>query len=213
MKKKLIQCLIVPLTIVIIPALGNMSILAAPQLWILLCIGLISSIVQPKYHVIREKSNVIDKGTEVQIIWSVYITQFFAIIEATYMRYPDSVKWDMISTVTLLVMIFGFILRAWAVHALGKYFTMHLSILDDHKLIQNGPYKYIRHPAYASAFMTYVGTTVFLHAWYSFMLALIVLPAAWIRRIYVEEDLLFSRFGDRYTFFCMSVKRAIPHVW
>jgi len=213
MVRKLFQGLLVSLCIVILPVLGNVSMLRAPHLWILLLIGILASIFQPSYNIVKDKSKIKDNGTEIQIIWSVYITQLCAVLEAAYLRYPGSIKWDIFTTVSLIVMILGLALRTWSIYTLGNYFTMHLSIYKEHKIIRSGPYKYFRHPSYVGAFFTYLGTTVFLHTPFSLILALIILPVAWLRRIYYEEKLLIEEFGEEYKSYCKSVKRVIPWLW
>lgn len=213
MVRKLIQGLLVSLCIVILPALGNVFILYTPHLWILLLIGILASIFQPNYSIVKDKSKIKDNGTEIQIIWSVYITQLCAVLEAAYLRYPGSIKWDIFTTASLIIMILGFALRTWSIYTLGDYFTMYLSIQKEHKFIRSGPYKYVRHPSYVGAFFIYVGTTVFLHTYFSLILALVILPLAWLRRIYYEEKLLIEEFGEEYKSYCKSVKRVIPWLW
>lgn len=213
MTRKIIKGLIVSSTIAVLPVLGNIQMFYSPHIWIVFTLGLLASIFQPDYSVMKDKSKARDKGTEIQIIWSVYITQLFAVLEAAYLRFPDSVKWDIFTTVSLVIMILGLALRTWSVYTLGNYFTMHLSIQKGHKIIRSGPYKYFRHPSYVGAFFTYLGTSVFLHAWFSLILAAIILPIAWVRRIHHEEELLIEEFGEEYKSYCKSVKRAIPGLW
>ncbi len=43
----------------------------------------------------------------------------------------------------------GTVLRAWGIWTLGEYFSAHIEIRDNHELIESGPYRFIRHPAYA----------------------------------------------------------------
>lgn len=213
MVKKIVKGIIVSAAIVVLPILGNTKMFSSPQLWILFTIGFLSSILQPNYNIIKDKSKTIDKGTEIQIIWSVYITQLFVVVEAAYLRFPYSVKWDTFTTVSLAIIILGLMLRTWAIYTLGNYFTMHLSIQNEHKIIRSGPYKYMRHPSYLGAFFIYFGTTIFLHAWFSLIVAVILLPVAWLRRIHYEEKLLIEKFGGEYKSYCKSVKRIIPGVW
>lgn len=213
MIKNIIKGILVSSIIAVLPVLGNTEMFYSPHIWILFAIGFLASILQPDYRILNDKSKTRDKGTEVQIIWSVYITQLFAVLEAAYLRFPDSVKWDMFSTISLFIMILGLLIRTWAIYTLGNYFTMHLSIQKEHKIIHRGPYKYIRHPSYLGAFLTYFGTTIFLHAWFSLMAAAIILPIAWLRRINHEEKLLIEELGDEYKSYCKSVKRVIPYVW
>ena len=213
MIRKIVKAIVVSSAIAILPVLGNMKMYHSPQIWILFILGLIASISQPDYSIVRDKSKTRDKGTEIQIIWSVYITQLFAVFEAAYLRFPDSVRWNIITTVSLVIMISGLALRTWAIHTLGSCFTMHVSIQKEHKIIRGGPYKYFRHPSYLGAFFTYLATTVFLHSWFSLIAAAIILPIAWLRRIHYEEQLLIEEFGEEYKCYCKSVKRAIPGLW
>ena len=145
-----------------------------------------------------DKRNKWDKGTEAQIIWSVFITQLMAVLEATYYRYPESIKWDFIAVGALAFMLIGFILRIWSLNTLGKHFTMHLEVQEDHKVIRNGPYSIVRHPSSTGAFLTYMGTSIFLHSWYSAIIAVILLPLAWVRRIKYEEEMLRDSLGEEY---------------
>ena len=213
MVKEIIKGIVVSSTIAVLPVLGNLEMFYSPQIWILFAIGVLASVLQPDYKLVPDKSNTKDKSTEIQIIWSVYITQLLAVLEAAYLRFPESIRWDIYTTVSLGIMILGLVLRTWAIYTLGEYFTMHLAIQQGHKIIRHGPYKYFRHPSYVGAFLTYFGTSVFLHTWFSLIAAAIILPIAWLRRIHYEEELLTEKFGDEYKSYCQSVKRAIPGLW
>lgn len=213
MIKKIIKSIIISALIAIVPILGNCKMFFYPHIWVLFIIGTIGSIFQPDYRIIDNTSKKDDNGTELQIIWSVFITQLLIVLEAAYIRFPKSVEWDLFSTVALIFMVLGLILRTWAVHTLGKFFTMHIAVHNEQKIIRNGPYKYFRHPSYVGAFLTYVGTAFLMHSWYSLIICLIILPIVWIRRIYYEEKLLISQFGDKYLEYSKSVKKVIPFIW
>lgn len=213
MAKRLIKAMIISVIVCVLPVLGNLQILLTPQMALLYVIAVIASVLQPDYHIMRDKTNSKDKGTEVQIIWSVIITQTAALIEAAYFRYPESIHWDMVTTVSLAFILLGLAIRTWAVYTLGKFFTMQIDLQSEHQVIRSGPYRFVRHPSYAGAFFLYIGTIVFMHSWASLVLALIVLPLAWMRRIEVEEKMLLNGLGEAYLEYSRSVKRIIPGVW
>jgi protein-S-isoprenylcysteine O-methyltransferase len=213
MIRKIIKGIIVSAAIAVLPVLGNIRMFYYPQIWIFFAVGFFASILQPDYRIVDDNSKIRDKGTETQIIWSVFITQLFIVLEAAYLRFPASVTWNIFTGASLFVMILGLTIRTWAIYTLGNYFTMHLSIQKEHKIIRQGPYKYVRHPSYVGAFFTFLGTAVFMHAWFSLILAAIVLPVAWLRRIHYEEKLLLDELGEEYKSYCKSVKRAIPYIW
>jgi isoprenylcysteine carboxyl methyltransferase (ICMT) family protein YpbQ len=53
-----------------------------------------------------------------------------------------------ISSLGLLLILIGVVIRWSAVLTLKKYFTVDVKILEDHKLIRSGVFKYVRHPSY-----------------------------------------------------------------
>jgi protein-S-isoprenylcysteine O-methyltransferase len=213
MIKKFIQGLIASSLIVCVPAMGNIAMLRAPQLWIMVLIGVLASLFQPDYNPFRRSPNTEDKGTANQIIWSIYLTQLSVLIEATYFRYPESVSWNTLTTFALILMMSGLAIRTWAVFTLGRYFTWHIATQKDQTVIKTGPYAFVRHPGYFGAFLTYASTALFLKAWFSFVLSLIVLLFAFLRRIYYEEKKLKLDLGNQYDSYCKSVKRLIPGIW
>jgi len=197
----------------ILPVLGNIGIFSFPQIWIVFILTFTAFILQPNFKVVVDKNNRWDNGTEIQIIWSVCATQLCAVCEAAYLNFPDSVRWNMATTAALIAIVAGLSLRTWAVYTLGSFFTMHLSIQNNHKVICTGPYKFLRHPSYAGAFFIYLGFPLFLHAWIALAAAAVLLPLAWIRRIHYEEKMLHQTLGEEYSTYCKSVKRAIPGLW
>lgn len=213
MIKKCLQGLIVSLLIVIVPVIGNTAILSVPQPWILVAIGVLASLFQPEYNPFKQSPNAKDRGTATQIIWSIYLTQLAVLIEATYFRYPASVFWNSLTTVALILMLSGLIIRTWAVITLGSYFTWHISVQERQTIIKTGPYAFVRHPGYFGAFLTYASTALFLKAWFSFIPSLIILLFAFLRRLHHEEKELKLTLGRQYDSYCKSVKRFIPGVW
>ncbi len=183
MTKRLIQGIVISILVFILPALGNLEILRAPQTSILVVFGVLASVLQPGYNPFTITAKPRDRGTGAQIIWSVYIAQLAAILEAAYLRYPQSVQWDIVATIALVFMMLGLSLRTWAVVALGNLFTMHISIQKNHSVVRKGPYKFVRHPSYLGAFILYISTAVFLHAWFSVLVTTLILPFAFLRRI------------------------------
>src|SRR5215207_8969352 len=48
----------------------------------------------------------------------------------------------------LAVVALGLALRAWAVHELGRFFKFTVVVQADHRVVDTGPYRLIRHPSY-----------------------------------------------------------------
>jgi protein-S-isoprenylcysteine O-methyltransferase Ste14 len=57
----------------------------------------------------------------------------------------------------LTLMIVGELLRWWSVATLGRFFTVNVSILEGHRVVDSGPYSLVRHPSYAAILLIYFG--------------------------------------------------------
>ncbi|KAG0198627.1 hypothetical protein BGX28_007950 [Mortierella sp. GBA30] len=62
--------------------------------------------------------------------------------------------WHILATT---LAISGCALRRWSFATLDRFFTYQLTIRSGHKLVQNGPYKQLRHPSYTGAILNFVG--------------------------------------------------------
>lgn len=50
--------------------------------------------------------------------------------------------------VGIILAIWGVILRVYSVWTLGKFFTLAVQVGSEQKIVQEGPYRLLRHPAY-----------------------------------------------------------------
>ena len=210
MIKRILQAAVLCAALVLIPAAFNLAALRAPHLWVLLGFGILASLLQPPYNPFAIAVKPGDKGTGAMIVWFVYATQIAAVLEAVYLRFPQSLVWDAVSTGAAAAMLVGLGIRTWAVATLGGLFTMHLDIRPDHRIVERGPYRWVRHPSYLGAFIMYVATALMLHAWFSAGAAALLLPVAFARRIRHEETMLRQAFGADYDAYCGRVRKIIP---
>ncbi len=213
MIQRLIQGILFSFIIVIVPALGNADAVFALQLWLMFAIGVFAHLFQPSYKPFDRSAPTEDRNTASQILWSCSLTQVLAIMEAAYLQYPRSFEWDGLAWISLIFMLSGLVLRTWAVATLGKFFTWHIKVESHQKIICSGPYRFVRHPSYAGAMLTYLFGPLFLHAWFSTLVAIVALPLAFRRRIRLEEGLLKRNLGEDYQLYCRKVKKLIPWIW
>jgi len=211
MVKRFFQGTLITVIIGVVPTIGNLAVLREPQIWLLIMIGILGNMFQPSYKAF-DTTRRQDKGTALQNLWTVLIVQLITIIEATYYRFPGSFTWDIFVSLSLALMVLGLILRTWAVVTLGKFFTWHVTVQENQKVIRNGPYRFIRHPSYTGAMLTYFFATIYLHSWFSMIIAVFILPLAFMRRIKLEEMTLKQNLGQDYEQYCREVKALIPFV-
>jgi len=165
------------------------------QLWILVGISLLANVFQPSYRPFEGSRTTEDRGTAVQILWTVYLSQVAAIIELVVKK-PANLPFDPISGAAFGLMIAGLALRTWSFLVLGRFFTWNVEVQPDQKLIQSGPYRLIRHPSYTGALLTFLASICLLRSWVAATLSAIALPFAFWRRIRHEERLLRETFPE-----------------
>ncbi|QBO57776.1 hypothetical protein NBC122_00944 [Chryseobacterium salivictor] len=72
---------------------------------------------------------------------------FFGIFVAKATGFPFYQR-EGIQLVGVVFLFLGVVFRLMVINNLGKYFTVDVTIREDHQLITNGFYKYVRHPSY-----------------------------------------------------------------
>ena len=113
----------------------------------------------------------------------------------------------------LAFLMLGVIFRLVVVYNLGKYFTVDVTIVKDHKLITDGFYKYIRHPSYTFSLLTFVGLALVLDNYTSAIILLIPVFLMFFYRIKIEEKVLTEQFGIEYTDYMKRTKKLIPFIY
>jgi protein-S-isoprenylcysteine O-methyltransferase Ste14 len=107
----------------------------------------------------------------------------------------------------------SFLLRAWAIRELGPYWSLHVEIRDDHPLVETGPFRWVRHPAYLSMLLELLSGPLLLGSWYSLWVILFLfLPTLWWRAR-LEERALVEKFGERYRQYQQETPAFIPYRW
>ena len=104
----------------------------------------------------------------------------------------------------------------WARRTLGKYWGLSTSrqvkLLDDHQLVQTGPYAFVRHPMYSGWWAAMLGLTLLYPVWAVFLMFLSTL-IAFFGRARQEEAALADRFGDEWVEYKRHTKMIIPFVF
>lgn len=115
-----------------------------------------------------------------------------------------------ISLVGIALILVKILLKGWSMRALGKYYSAHIMVGEHHELIKSGPYKYVRHPAYSARFLSIIGITLMLNAFYTLFIALVVDLTFVLIRIRFEERELIGKFGEQYLAYKRQAWAIIP---
>ena len=119
----------------------------------------------------------------------------------------------LVSLSGIVLMLLGTALRWVAIFTLKRYFTVNVTILENHHIVKKGLYKHLRHPSYTGLLLRYLGLGLSYANWLSLALLFLPLLFSVLYRMRVEEAALLQTFGDEYEEYCRGVKRLIPRVY
>lgn len=113
----------------------------------------------------------------------------------------------------VILILLGVALRWYAIWTLGGYFTRDVAVSTNQKVVQNGPYRSIRHPAYSGTFLTMIGVGLAMTNWASLIALLVCVLPGHLYRVRVEEKALIQAIGQPYVEYMHRTRRFIPLVF
>jgi protein-S-isoprenylcysteine O-methyltransferase Ste14 len=113
----------------------------------------------------------------------------------------------------LAMFLLGLALTVWAYHTLGRFFSLEVQVQREHKVVNIGPYRLLRHPGYAGVLFAFIGLGLAVQSWVSVLILLLATTMALAYRAQIEEDFLITELGDEYIQYMTKTKRLVPYVW
>jgi protein-S-isoprenylcysteine O-methyltransferase len=104
----------------------------------------------------------------------------------------------------------GLVLRWYSVIYLGRFFTTNVAIAKDHRLVDTGPYRFIRHPSYTGSLLAMFGLALSFGNWASLVVLFVPFCAVILWRIHVEEHAMIGGLGEPYSAYMQRTRRLIP---
>jgi protein-S-isoprenylcysteine O-methyltransferase Ste14 len=144
--------------------------------------------------------------------WGILLIAVGFALTWAYVR-PARFEKSALSLITSMVLGPPSVALAWAAtRHLGKQWGYEAALNEDHELIQTGPYRWVRHPIYASKLGMLLSTAACWTWWPMFVPALVAFLAGTEVRIRAEERLLAERFQDSFIAYKSRVPAYIPFV-
>jgi protein-S-isoprenylcysteine O-methyltransferase Ste14 len=163
----------------------------------------------------RSKSKVTTSSDKSSLSWLYgLITLGYALsfsIGAT--RIGRMSHWDAFFAIGMALFVIGLMIRIHSLLTLKQYFTYSVAQTEDHKLIETGLYKIIRHPGYLGQLMIFAGLSISLSNWLSVLLMMIPVSIGYLYRIKVEERFMIEQMGENYLNYQKRTKRLIPMIY
>ena len=101
-------------------------------------------------------------------------------------------------------------LRLVAIRTLGRYWSLNLEIRGDHRLIRDGIYQYMRHPAYSAIMLEVISIPLVGNAWWTMVLSVGVYIPLLLARWWREEREMIAKFGTEYEEYRRHVYAFVP---
>jgi protein-S-isoprenylcysteine O-methyltransferase Ste14 len=106
------------------------------------------------------------------------------------------------------------VLSVWfvvtAARTLDRQWSFAARVVEDHKLITEGPYRLVRHPIYTGMLGMLLATCVATSQWPAVPFAVALFIAGTLVRARSEEKLLRETFGGEYDSYARRVRAFIP---
>jgi protein-S-isoprenylcysteine O-methyltransferase Ste14 len=154
-----------------------------------------------------------DRGS-MAVIWFVIVVSMAAAmgtqrISAARMPFPRST----VHLVGLLVLLVGLTIRWMAIITLGRFFTVNVAVHQDHRIVQTGLYRVVRHPSYLGLLIAFLGLGIAFANWLSLLVLVVPIFVALGARIAIEERVLHEALGAEYGAYCRRTARLIPGLY
>jgi len=93
--------------------------------------------------------------------------------------------------------VLGLALAVWARRALGPFWASRIEIKNGHRLIQNGPYRLVRHPIYSGIVLAAFGSMI-ADCDTGGVTGFALIAASFILKLRREERFVAAAFGDQW---------------
>ena len=178
--------------------------------WVWALSEIIGSYIIPRLRQKGEVKTRSDKGSRM-VIWlgmliAIFLSDYFATHGITPLPEP-------FFYLGLFLMLAGILFRQWAIWVLGRFFSTKVRIVSDHRIVREGPYKYLRHPSYSGMLMILLGLGLASRTWLGTIIILALFSLVIGYRIRVEENALKTEFGKVYIVYAKKTKRLFPFLF
>lgn len=154
-----------------------------------------------------------DQGS-IQLLWIVITLSITLSVYLSYQtRWADSAMLARLRGAWFMLFAFAIALRWWAIIHLGRFFTVNVAIATDQHVVEDGPYRLVRHPSYTGALLAFLAYGLARGNWVTLVVMMAPVTAAFLWRMRIEERALRSALGEPYAAYSARTKRLVPFVY
>ena len=172
--------------------------------------NIIRELLRRKYKAPYQSTNAADRYSSVFTVLYLFVVLLIPVIRIFGIGNYVNVALQISG---IFIQIVGLVVRVWSLQTLGRFYTGQLTITTNHRIITNGPYRYIRHPGYLSVLVQSIGFGLATGNLVCMGIIILLYFCVYIYRIYAEEKMLIDHFGEEYRMYSKRTSRVIPFIW
>lgn len=148
----------------------------------------------------------------VSTMWAIYVAWLVvapvSVVEwdrwSTSPRVSDLLGWIAVAVLSTALWLF-----CYSHHTIGRYWSIRVELKEAHRLVTDGPYRYVRHPLYTALFLGYLGTLLALQSW-TLVAWLPAFVASYVLFAREEEQIMERGFGEAYRAYRRQAGMFLP---
>jgi protein-S-isoprenylcysteine O-methyltransferase Ste14 len=143
--------------------------------------------------------------------WTIFLLfiEFLAFLDYGHLRLLGIHSDKTFQIIGIIIFIIGLMWLTWVDLYLARHFS---SVEREQNIIDNGPFKYIRHPRYTGMVLTKIAFALVFTSFISIVLAVMWLSIL-SRRTIMEELHLKKLFGESYSNYMRKTWRLLPGIF
>ena len=140
------------------------------------------------------------------ILWTGYLILRGRILD------PLPSGWFVLILAGVLMVLIGMLGTFWCRRQMKDSWSAHTTLVENHRLVDSGPYSIVRHPIYAFSCLMTIGTVmVFPTCWN--ILAGLGMVILYILKLRVEEKMLLAALPGYQDYRQRVRYRFVPRIW
>lgn len=159
----------------------------------------------------------VQEGRLVLILRLVFALPLLAVLLLNIF-YPRALGWAKFSLPSgirigaLIVAVFCIVLLWWVFRSIGNNVSETVLVKEEGDLVTSGPYRYVRHPLYASALLFLLSLSLVFGDWIILGYSLAGILAFRLLVIPAEEEQLLESFGEEYECYQSRTGALLPWI-
>ena len=196
-----------------LPLVGKPNLLLSWPILFLSALGIFLNLSRPTNEARPQVTSKRDQISKRVMVFSVLLCFSIPIFDYAYVTRPQ-IEFAQVTTVLGFILIsIGILMKYWCMYCLKEFFVEDIQVQKNHKIIQQGPYRFLRHPSYLGAWLRLFGISIFMQCKMGVMWIIFIVIPIYAYRIFLEELMLSQSFGAEYKEYQKNTWKVLPYIF